>query len=75
MNFWDRMYSAKRRAIDRRLLESMERELAAMEKKTPVEVVDLTGGLCEHFYPPAKCVLCARNERARIARAFGRSAT
>jgi hypothetical protein len=75
MSPWDKIYGARRRAIDRRLLASMEREIAAMEKKTPpAEVVDLTGGLCEHFYPPAKCVLCARNERDRIARAFGRPA-
>ena len=33
MNLWTKLYAAKRRAIDRALLASMERELAAMEKK------------------------------------------
>ena len=46
---WAAMYAAKRRALDRALLASMERELAEMEKPRQTD-----------------------EERARIARAFGR---
>lgn len=58
VNLWSTIHGARRRAIDRALLASMEREIAAMEKRTvhsSVKPLDGDG-----------------DERARIARAFGR---
>ena len=60
MNAWERIYGARRRALDRALLASVEREIAQTEraaaaeaKKNPAPVIN-------------------DEERTRIARAFGR---
>ena len=60
MNAWEKIYGARRRAIDRKLLAAMEREIANEEKLRAKE----------QTYNPAPCI--DDEERARIARAFGR---
>ena len=59
-NFWQKTFGAKRRASDRALLASLEREIAQAEKAAAAEAK-------KH---PAPCV--SDEERFRIARAFGR---
>jgi hypothetical protein len=54
MNLWAKLYAAKRRATDRALLASMEREIAQAEKAA------------------AAAARPTKDERERIARAFGR---
>ena len=60
MNMWQKVYGARRRAIDRKLLASIEREIAQAEKIAAKAARD----------NPAPCV--SDEERFRIARAFGR---
>ena len=57
---WATMFSAKRRASDRALLASVERELAQAERAAAAEAKK----------NPAPCI--SDEERFRIARAFGR---
>ena len=59
-NLWQKTFGAKRRASDRALLASLEREIAQAEKAAAAEAK-------KH---PAPCV--SDEERFRIARAFGR---
>lgn len=60
MNAWEKIYGASRRAKDRALLASVEREIAQAERIAAKFAKD----------NPAPCV--DDEERARIARAFGR---
>ena len=59
-NLWSTMFAARRRAIDRALLASLEREIAQAERIAAKAAKD----------NPAPCV--SDEERFRIARAFGR---
>ena len=61
-NLWSTMFAAKRRAKDRAILASLEREIATEEKLRAAEAK-------KH---PAPCI--NDEERFRIARAFGRLA-
>ena len=67
-SWWAKMYAAKRRAIDRALLASMERELAAMEKPS------MTDQARRWMETETEYEQADKDERARIARAFGRPA-
>ena len=60
LNLWEKMYGAKRRASDRALLASVEREIAQAERAAAKFAKE----------NPAPCV--SDEERFRIARAFGR---
>jgi hypothetical protein len=62
MNFWEKTYGASRRRKDRALLASIEREIAQAERLAARAAKD----------NPAPVV--SDEERARIARAFGRPA-
>jgi acyl dehydratase len=62
MNFWEKTYGASRRRKDRALLASVEREIAQAERAAAKALKD----------NPAPVV--SDEERARIARAFGRPA-
>ena len=67
-NTWATMFGAKRRASDRALLASLEREIVEAERAAKAR--EKAG---QTRYPkdePAPCV--SDEERARIARAFGR---
>ena len=59
-NYWQKMFGASRRAKDRALLASVEREIAQAERAAAAEAKK----------NPAPCV--SDEERFRIARAFGR---
>ena len=59
-NLWQQMFGARRRASDRALLASLERELAQAERAAAAEAKK----------NPAPCV--SDEERFRIAKAFGR---
>jgi hypothetical protein len=59
-NQWETLFGASRRAKDKALLQSLEREIANEEKARAAEAKA----------NPAPCV--DAEERARIARAFGR---
>ena len=61
-NLWQQTFGASRRAKDRALLASLEREIAQAERVAAAEAKK----------NPAPCV--DDEERARIARAFGRPA-
>jgi hypothetical protein len=80
------MYAAKRRALDRALLASMEREIANEEKLraspdwaklqrpiTAVEMLEHPEAKAEVMYGDVNRIKRPdETERARIARAFGR---
>ena len=85
MNLWTKLYAAKRRAIDRALLASMEREIANEEKLraspewsklqrpiTAAEMIDHPEAAAEAICGDVNRIKRAESERARIARAFGR---
>ena len=86
MNLWTKLYAAKRRAIDRALLASMEREIANEEKlrASPEwsklqkahhrgqEMIDHPEAAAEAICGDVNRIKRAESERARIARAFGR---
>ena len=59
-NLWSTMFAARRRAIDRALLASLEREIAQTEKAAAAEAK-------KHPAP-----VISDEERFRISRAFGR---
>lgn len=61
-NQWSILFGASRRAKDRALLASVEREIAQTERAAAAEAKK----------NPAPCI--TDEERARIARAFGREA-
>lgn len=62
LNLWEKMYGASRRAKDRALLASVEREIAQAERAAAKFAKE----------NPAPCI--SDEERIRIARAFGRPA-
>ena len=74
-NSWDKIYAAKRRAIDRRLLASMEREIAQAERaqasRTAIapDPVPMTPNEPKPAHEPPEA------SQARIAAAFGRPLT
>ena len=61
-NFWQQTFGAKRRASDRALLASVERELAQAERAAA------------KFAKENPAPVISDEERFRIARAFGRPA-
>jgi hypothetical protein len=67
-NLWTKLYAAKRRATDRALLASMEREIAQAEKAA--------ARAGERPWNPetAPGHQITKEERERISRAFGRPA-
>jgi hypothetical protein len=75
MNPWEKIYGARRRAIDRRLLASMEREIAQAERAqasrtaAAPDPVSMTPNEPKPAHEPPGAF------QARIAAAFGRPLT
>lgn len=63
-NFWQKMYGAKRRAIDRKLLASLERDIADGERIARKMTATEADAMPAHQI--------TEDQRRRIAAAFGR---
>lgn len=72
MNAWEKIYGARRRATDRRLLASMEREIAQSEKAGRTRYDGTERDTIVGPAPDLTEASAWKEERARIARAFGR---
>ena len=67
-NLWLKMYGARRRAIDRKLLASLERDIADGEKIAAANARKATAAKADDM--PVHQV--TEEQRRRIAAAFGR---
>jgi hypothetical protein len=68
VNLWQTMFGAKRRASDRALLASLERDIANGEKIAAANARKMTAAEADAM--PVHQI--SEEERRRIARAFGR---
>jgi hypothetical protein len=80
INEWEKTYGARRRAIDRKLLAEVERQITAQERATLAQDARLTSTLRqspktpEHNPTPASTPSTLDEiARNRIAKAFGRA--
>ena len=69
-NLWEKVFGAKRRASDKALLASLERDIANGEKIAAANARKMTAA--EAADMPVHQI--TEEERRRIARAFGREA-